>query len=318
MRNTHFIYCTTIFLSVSLLLAVASGLTAAGHNQANPDESELKVDGNTAPSKPIIIWYSRQWGWDRHRPLELAVTSGKFSHVLLTALHEYDVPDYWNNPEFRPRFKRALKLCRDNGVEIIWTRYLYPGHKLGDFTVKDAVGPDYYIDQITKLKREAKRAGIKLVAFDLEPIGKCRLNHYRKNSFSKEDFSKLVSAINQAVKVAGKVDYVLNSAAAQERHLYNATVKLGRQIITESTYYDLPIVHKRNPDPNRPYDIFGAYVGVTKRNKKNPHLTLYTAREILARQDLWAHKKGLFIYAGNDAPEVALEFWKIKNISPQY
>ena len=62
--------------------------------------------------------------------------------------------------------------------------------------------------------------------------------------------------------------------------------------------------------------MFGAYVGVTKENKKHPHLPLFTPREILERQDLWAHKKGLFVWAGGDPHGVALEFSRIRAIQP--
>ncbi|GAH39525.1 unnamed protein product, partial [marine sediment metagenome] len=45
----------------------------------------------------------------------------------------------------------------------------------------------------------------------------------------------------------------------------------------------------------------------------------FTPGEILKRQDLWAHKKGLFIYPGttkNDVTATALEFSRIRTIQP--
>jgi len=263
--------------------------------------------------KPVVMWYSRQWGWGRYEPLENITGSGFFSHVMLVGLHRNYVPNYIDNP----RFKKAVKICRDNGVEVIWTRFLFPNHKIKGFTLETAFNPGYYIDQIQNIKREAAQAGIKLVAFDTEPCCKSPLVPYKSKPFSKEDYEKISTAIKVAIGYAGPVDYVLPSAAAEENHLYNAAAQIGKYIIAEYTYYDLPVVHRNNPDKNRPYDIFGAYVGVTKENKHNPNLNLYTPKEILERKELWSHKKGLFIYSGNAAPEVSREFWKLKEDKPK-
>ena len=67
--------------------------------------------------------------------------------------------------------------------------------------------------------------------------------------------------------------------------------------IAEHTYYNIPFLHN---DKRRPYDVFGAYVNTVTTNEKYPDRPYFTPREILERQDLWTHKKGLMLYPKED------------------
>jgi hypothetical protein len=299
-----------VILLFCVFLSTKASSVVQNHKQIDSDSNKSVTDFTNILKKPFIFWYERKWGEGDLQPLQLFAKSGIFSHVLLTGMHNYDVPSY----EILPRFKHALEICRANNVEIIWERLLFPGKKLRDFNELTVFDPNYYIEQIKNIKEEARRSGIKLVALDAEPYGNSPLWKYRETPFSNSDYEKIVKAIDKAIQVEGQVDFILPSASSKKNHLYNATVKLGKYIIAEYTYYDLPKSVKQ--DPRRPYDFFGAYVSVTKENRTKPNLTLYTPKEILERQDLWATKKGLFIYVRvKDAMEVAQEFCNIKNES---
>lgn len=296
-------------------ICVTAYLTGAGGNQSKPSKVANSTVSSEEPSKPMIIWYSRRWGGGLYEPLRLATSSGVFSHVMLMGLHTFDVPTYLDSP----RFRKAFKLCKENNVKVIWARRLYPGHKLREFTLEDAFDPEYYLQQILSLKQEARKMGVNLTAFDAEPYTNCPLKPFKLkgNDFPKAEFEKISKAINIAIEAAGQVDFILPSKTTSNQHLYNATCALGKFAIAEYTYYDIPWSHSKILEKKRPYDIFGAYVGVTKENKKHPHLPLFTAKEILQKQYLWAHKKGLFIYAGYDDPgSVAREFLRIISIQP--
>jgi len=265
------------------------------------------------PSRPVIIWWARLW--DDPEILRLAISSGVFSHVMLVSLHEFDRPGDIALSD--PNLVKAVRYCKEKGVKVVWTRWLYPGYNQKKFKFKDAFDADYYKARIRELKSEAKAMGADYVAFDAEPYAKSVLTPYktlRKCKLSKAEFNDMNRAIQVAVEAEGKVDFILPAATRFGRHLFDATRNLGELAVNEDTYYDVP-ARRRNI---RRYDIFGAYVGVRKKNDKHPKLPLFTPREILERQDLWAHTSGLFIYPGSakNTALVAREFSKIKKVSP--
>ena len=287
----------------------------SGQAQSKTNDPDTAVNGSGIshkPSKPMIIWYSRRWGWGLHEPLRLVTSSGFFSHVMLMGLHKYDIPTYAANP----KYLKAFNLCKKNDVKVIWARPLYPNHKLRRFTVQDAFDAEYYVQQIREVRKEARKMKVDLVAFDAEMCCDCPLVPFKHRNLSEAEFGRLKRAISTAIQVAGKVDFILPARTSLGRHIYDATSSLGKLIITEHTYYDIPWTHSKEMEKKRPYDIFGAYVGLTKKNKDHPNLPLFTPREILERQYLWIHKKGLFIYPGGDPGGVALEFSRIRNIRP--
>lgn len=304
---------STVIIEIVCFLLISS--CVAAYNPSDPNVPAVDSNSSQTPLRPMIIWYSRRWGGGLYEPLRLATSSGVFSHVILMGLHKFDVPSYLDSP----RFKKAFKLCKENNVTVIWARRLYPGHKLNGFTLKDAFEPEYYLWQIRSLKQEARKMGVNLTALDAEPYTKCPLKQFKLegDDLPKAEFEKISKAINIAVEAAGQVDFILPSRTTSRQHLYNATCAIGKLAIAEYTYYDIPWTHSKKLEKQRPYDIFGAYVGVTKENKKHPHLPFFTPKEILERQYLWAHKKGLFIFAGYDNPgRVAREFLRIGAIQP--
>jgi len=261
--------------------------------------------------RPMIIWFHDiETGTEA---LRLALSSGIFSHVLLEGVSELDKPDYF----VKPKFREALRvLHKYKNVKFIWCRWLYPGHKFDHFKLKDAFEVEYYTKTIRCLKQERKLLEADLIAFDAEPYVKCPLKTFPNRRISESQFNMMRNTIMAAVEAEGKVDFVLPAPfifPGHLKHLYAATSEVGETVIAEHTYRDVP---KMRNDKRRPYDVFGAYVSMSKEDLKNPKKPYFTPREILERQELWSHKRGLFIYPGNaeNAISVALEFSKIKTI----
>jgi len=249
---------------------------------------------------------------DPHETMRTALSSRIFSHVMIVCAHRYA----GRNIKYRENILKAIELCKEMKVTPILTRWLYPGSNIGDFTYEDAFSHEYYIREIKNLQEEAAQYGIELVAFDAEPYANKPLKDIKRRKLSANQMEALSGAIEQAVKVAGRVDFVLPAGSRFGKHLYNCTRRLGKFTISEYTYYDIPSTHTEKAAERRPYDIFGAYVGVNKQDKPYTKRALFAPREILERQDLWAHKKGLFIYPGSveNAAAIALEFSKIKTV----
>lgn len=283
---------------------------------ADSDRSYAKATGekdglDEVPNRPIVIWY--QDPWRDPNVVRLVLNNNIFSHVMLVGLHKFDSPNYYK----KPFVKETIRLCKEKGVKVIWTRWLYPGYRFEKFKNQDAFEAMYYVQQIRLLRQEARLLGVDLVAFDAEPNANATMKSLKRRKLPRDEFEKMRNAVKTAVAVEGQVDFILPAGQRTYlQHMYNAARYLGKHVIAEFTYYDLPGKIKNTKIP---YDIFGAYVSVTKENKNHPHLPYFTASEILERQDLWAHKRGLFIYPGyprKDADAVALEFSKITSIHP--
>lgn len=300
---TVIVAIASALLIVVMLLSVTDG----DRNDANAVGEKSGFVGTT--DKPIIIWY--QDPWRDPNVVRQVLNHGLFSHVMLVGIHKFDNPPYHT----KPFVKETIRLCKQKGVKVIWTRWLYPGYKFEKFDNKDAFDAMYYVKQIRLLRQEARQIGADLVAFDAEPNAYATMKSLKHRKLSRDEFERMQNAIKKAVEMEGPVDFILPAGKSYTRHMYNATRYLGKYVVAEFTYYDRPI----SPGYSKiPYDIFGAFVSIRKENKDHPHLPFFTPREILERQDLWAHKKGLFIYPGhtkNTVP-VAVEFSKITSIWP--
>lgn len=310
---------STIFLAVTaltLLLAVIWA-SVAGRSQSGPKKLAEESGAAQAPARPMIIWF-HAFETDPEL-LRLVISGGIFSHVMFRGLHEFDRPEQVIFAH--PNLRKVLSLCRDNGVEVIWLRYLYPGYRFrGITTFRSICHADYYAQRIRQVKKEGKRMGVSLVALDAEPYGQSPLKPLKLPKTYKltpEQYNALDNAVQAGVRAAGKVDFILPAVTPYRRHLYNATVALGKSVISEHTYRDIPWKLK---DKRRPFDVFGAYVSTKKDDPEHPDGPgpFFTPREILARQDLWTQKKGLFIFPGygEQLVEVVDEFSKIKKVRP--
>ncbi|MBN2455220.1 MAG: hypothetical protein JXB29_01580 [Sedimentisphaerales bacterium] len=301
-----------IFFAVGLITGI---ITSCFSNDAQSDTngSTKETVSSVMEKRPMIIWFQDiETGPEA---LDLAISSGLFSHVLLEGVNYLDRQNYYTVPKFR----QSLEVLRKHkDVKIIWCRWLYPGHKLDNFKFEDAFDANYYVRQIRRIREEAKLMGADFVAFDVEPYVKCPLLALPNRRIPEAKSNAIRDAIRTAVQSEGKVDFVLPApfiCQASLKHLYEATSEIGEDAIAEHTYRDVP---KMRNDKRRPYDIFGAFVSVTKTDPNNPDTPFFTPREILERQELWSHKKGLLIFTGlyDNSISVAREFSKIGSVRP--
>lgn len=275
---------------------------------------ETKAE-DAAIAEPIIIWFHTA---DKDpNILRIALSGGIFTHVLFEGMHIDDVRSY----RFNLKVREVLRICRSAKVKVIWGRWLWPGHNLTRFTGNEIFDADYYVRQISNIKKEARQMGADYTSLDLEPYGHHAVKGLTRRSLTESEFEMITGAIDTAVKVVGQVDYVMPAALPYPRHtrfrreLYKSLQKLGRFSIAEHTYYNNESgLHCKN----NIFDVFGAYCRKDPYRPKYPTVPYFAPREILERQDLWAHKKGLFIYPGEqkDLWETAIEFSKIKSIRP--
>ena len=310
---------SVIFLAVIALMLLLAVIRAsvAGRNRNGAERAAGQSGAAQAVDRPMIIWF-HAFETDPEL-LRLAISGGIFSHVMFRGLHEFDRPE--EVIFAHPNLKKVLTLCKDNGVEVIWLRFLYPGYRFrGITTFRSICDASYYAQRIRQVKKEGKRMGVSLVALDAEPYGQSPLKPLKMPKTYKltpEQYNALNNAVQTGVRAAGKVDFVLPAVSPYSRHLYNATPALGKLVISEHTYRDIPWKLK---DKRRPFDVFGAYISIKKDNPTHPDGPgpFFTPREILARQDLWAQKKGLFIFPGygDRLVEVVHEFSKIGKVRP--
>lgn len=290
-----------------LLMVVLPSCTNGSQNDAN--EVGGKDTSVETADKPVIIWYQTV-GRDPNI-LHLVLKNGIFSHVMLRGISEFDSKDFYN----RPNVKKVIEICHQKGVKVIWTRSLYPQLNFDKWKNEYIFDTSYYTRRIQQVRKEGRLIGADFVAFDAEPPRQGPMLSLKKHKIAKDKFELMKNAVKTATEIEGQVDFVLPAGKDYRNHIYNATRQLGKYVVAEYTYYDrlLSTGYK-----NIPYDIFGAFVSMRKENKDHPHLLFFTPREILERQDLWAHKKGLFVYPGRreNAAEVSLEFSKIKSIHP--
>jgi hypothetical protein len=314
-RNfTKIIFVLFIAITSIIMVTIVSPSSFCANNQGHTDTVDTKSIPAEVPEAPMIIWFQDiETGPEA---LELAMSGGIFSHVMLEGVNQLDRANYFTKRKFR----QALEVLRKHkNVKVIWCRWLFPGHKLDKFKFEDIFDPQYYVRQIRQIKEEAKIIGADFVAFDSEPYANCPLQILPHRKLLEPRFNILRDAIKTAVKTEGQVDYIMPAdfqLKGRYRHLYSATFVLGKTVIAEHTYRDVP---RMREDKRRPYDIFGAYVSIKKEDPQKTTMPYFTPREILERQNLWAHKKGLFIFPGigiKNITAVAREFSKIKYIQP--
>lgn len=303
---------TLLFLLAALFAVAPAGCYAEDSTDPNntgstkPDSSQQ----TKLQQRPMIIW----WGALVDDPIniELAVSSGIFSHAVIVDRCDLQRRRPW----LLANFPKAVAACKRHNVKIIWTRWLYPSQPIKGLEFEDIFEASYYINRIRRIKYEAERFGFACVAFDAEPYANSPAMALKIRNLTKPEFVKLNAAIKTAVEVAGHVDFVIPEGAPSfSLHLYDATRNLGKLVIATQTYYDIPPDHPKKAGKLRPYDIFGAYVSVTKQNTRHPEWPLFTPREILQRQDLWVRKKGLMVFPEENR-KVAETFFRIKTIRP--
>jgi len=273
------------------------------------------VLGNNQPimiqvDKIVIIWH--QAIVEDPNMLRIALSSGRFTHVMLGGWHTDDIPDYSKNPTAI----KNLQICRDAGVKIIWRRWAWPGYHLSGFKQDDIFSSDYYVELINDIKKEATALKVDYTALDLEPYGNAITAPLKNRNLTPEEFANIEAAVSAAIQISGQVDFVLPAAFPYTvwpltRQFYKPLQKIGKMRVAEHTYYNNP--YHLDCENCKDYDIFGAYCRTATSSPDNtPGMKRFGAAEILGRTDLWL-KKGLFIYAGvgADPMNIAIDFSKL-------
>jgi hypothetical protein len=286
----------TQFLFVSLLIAVGILIVLMGPCKgADTEETnagQQQVSTKQHPNEPIIIWHYSAYR-DTLKSLELAISSDLITHVNVSGLLHRKDRNYKKND----KVLKAVKLIKDDNLKLIWTRWLWPGYAVEQVKTEDLFNPDYYIGEIRKLKAEAEEVGADFVALDTEPYAHCPLKLYMKGKkrlrLTVRQSEQLENAIQQTIQKTGKIDFIYPAGSNRIRHPYNVIAKLGKNRVSEHTFYDNK---KWLRNVKYPYEIFGAYLNTTKKNKRYPHLPFYLPREIFEKSHLWSEKKGVFLY----------------------
>lgn len=304
----------TLFTAIVVCgILTAALITVCTGNSANKDSTQKARKASTLQpkDKPVIIWF-HNLAVKKPSTLEKAISNGIVSHALMLFLHPLDAP---LDHRAMVKVRRAVGVCRKYKTEVIWARTLWPTYKVEGIKKSVFFDPNYYAQAIRQIKAEASLIGVQLTAIDTEPYGYFPFKYEFRKPWNVEDFNAVVRAVSQAIRKENRVDFVFPSAVSTKKRLYNALAELGKLKIAEHTYYDIPAIIK---DKKIPYDIMGVYLNVTKHNDKHPTAPYFTPREILERQDLWAHKKGLFIYPDDENIEKVAEMLsKISDIQPR-
>lgn len=264
-----------------------------------------------AEPRPVIIWFHNAAIIKTHI-LEKAVSNGIVTHVLMLYLHPEDVP-----LTKLKNVSKAIKLCKKYNVMVIWARTLWPNYEVKDFRRSDMSDPNYYKNSIELIRAEARALGADFTGVDREPYAFFPFKKITKKPLSPEEYYAIKEAVQKAIKEKGQLDFTLPAGGPFPYHIYDAAKDLGKLKIAEYTYYNIPWKISGNTK-KRPYDIFGAYINVSKHNPRHPEAPFFTPREILERQDLWTHTKGLFFYPHHENMEKVAEMLsEISDIQPK-
>lgn len=237
----------------------------------------------------LIIWYHNIASTDPN-VLSVALNNPHITHVILKHLYFLDAP---LEGKIKKKVLKAVNICKSNNVEIIWSRPLWPLYNIDDFVYSDFFDTQYYIRCLNNIKSESKILDVNLVALDAEAYGYFPFKDKFKKQWNIQELKKIKFAIKSAIEITGKADFIIPSYGAFENHIYNVLVDLGELKIAGHTLYDIP---KKLNDPRRPYDIFTAYLNITKDNIEKPYALYFTPEEIFNRKELWINKKGLVLY----------------------
>lgn len=258
------------------------------------NHSDLNAPPGEVKTKPIVIWHSRPAD-DGIESLKLALSSGLITHVSIGAVHRKDGRFWWKKRK-EPDYRKPIEIAKKYGAKTIWKRPLWPFWANKGISYETFFDVEYYIRELKILREEAKEVGADLVAIDVEGYGDSPLRAYLKNPdkwLSKREVERLRETISKVVEKIGKVDFVWPSGWGNAEHAYVALAGLGENRVCESTYY---ASEKRLRWLKQDYEIFGAYLNTTKKNKDNPKLPYFLPSEIFERSELWSHKKGIFLY----------------------
>ena len=263
-------------------------------------------------SNPAIIWFHNAATTELNT-LTKAVSNSIITHVWIIHLHPHDV----KLQDILLQTLKAASICKKNGVKIIWARALWPSYEVKNLRKTILFDSNYYKNFIDEILEEARIIGAEFTGVDTEPYAFFPYKDIKKIPLSRKEFIAVKQAVESAVSDKGKIDFLMPASGASPTHIYNALLPLAKLRIAEDTYYDIPSKLK---EKNRPFDVFGAYVNVSKENPKYPKAPFFTLREILVeRRNLWRHKEGLMLYPKEDKiNQLAEMLSRIGSIEPAH
>jgi len=280
-----------VFWCAVVVLATCICSCRADKTRAQEASSEGASRGEPN-ARPMIIWHYHSIR-DKPETLELALSSGLITHVMLGGtLHRKD-------RDFRRQTNAlaALKVAKAFGVKIIWARPLWPLYAIQDSSAEDIFDRDYYVREIRMVRAEARQVGADYTALDSEAYGYSPTKKYLRgrNKLTAGQLARLKQVIAEVVQAVGKVDFALPAGVVQRpRQPSRYIAQIGRYRVSETTYYDN---EKLMAKIDYPYEIFGAYLDIQKKNEKFPTLPFYLVPEIFEKSERWSRCKGLFLYS---------------------
>ena len=273
------------------------------HHLSLAQEEDMGAEPNTvltrAPTPrtpPMIIWYHSTQGYSLES-LQLALSSGLVSHVMVSHQHRQDAP-----LDQADEAKAAIEWIHAAGKKVIWTRTLWPYRPTE--TVKPATlfDPNYYINEIQILRQEAQTLKADYIALDTEPYGQSGMRASLKSDDPWDSSLQvhLSGVIQQVVQQAGAVDFILPGGSLRDDHPYNILARLGTYRISENTYYANDKIIR---SIRYPYEIFGVYLKTQPQNQNYPDLTFYRVPDVFDQSQRWSKRRGVLLYTDKDHAE---------------
>jgi hypothetical protein len=241
------------------------------------------------PEPPIVIWHFNP-GKDTLNSLRYALSSGIPTHVTLA------VGSRASDNFGKPVTREAVELAKAMKCKVVLIRYLWPSIEYEGRDSSVLFDSKYYITEIRRLRTEAKKLGVDLVGLDTEPYYKAVVKPYFKGGrkLTNRQIQNLEDVVKTVISSEGQLDFIYPAGSVRRGHPYNILAKLGRNRISEHTYYDSKVNLK---GINYPYEIFGVYINTSKQNKVHKHLPLYLVNEVFDKSHRWSGKRGLFLYS---------------------
>lgn len=253
------------------------------------EPNTILTHAQTPMTSPMIIWYHSTQGYSLES-LQLALSSGLVSHVMVSHQHRLDAP-----LDQTDEVKAAIEWIHAAGKKVIWTRTLWPYHPTEIVQPATLFDPNYYINEIQILRQEAQALNADSIALDTEPYGQSVMRASLKSDEPWDTSLQvhLSGVIQQVVHQADKVDFILPGGSLRDDHPYNILARLGTYRISENTYY----AHDKTIKAIRyPYEIFGVYLKTDRHDPKQTNLTFYQVPDVFDQSQRWSTRRGVLLY----------------------
>lgn len=284
----------------ALVMVLAVGVCSSAQTRSASAQGKHLVAGERNPRTVIWCFSGKR---DEPESLAHALRSKLITHVAFFVGNRR-TSDTLHKSQTRTAIAMA-KAASDPAVELILVRFLWQTQPSPQSQLSALSDVDYYLGEIELLRKEARQIGARYVALDTETYGPTPLTaHFRSKRFARDGYEKLVLTVQEVVRKAGKVDFVLPAGSGRRNHPYIALAGLGKQRISEGTYYDNA---KSIRAIRYPYEISGMYMNVTKKNERHPWNRFFLPQDVFGdRASVWQEKEGLMIWPReNRAGEVA-------------